>query len=329
MKELKNLIENITKAVVIPHMNPDGDAMGSCLAFNELLTNQGVESVILSPNECPDFLKWMSGQDQVMIFDKENESLSEMILNNADAIFCLDFNDLGRIDRIGHFVEASSAKKVMIDHHLEPKDFADITISQTNICSTCQIVFSLIEELFSTDAITMTMAENLYTGIVTDTGSFKYRSTDSDTHRIASEIKKKGVDTETVHRKLFDNDREERLRLLGHLLLNNMTVVREAKTAYFTLSLADMERFNFQKGDNEGVVNYALSMEGIETAAFFKESDQEKVKISFRSKGSIPVNELSRDHFNGGGHRNAAGGIFHGNINDAVALFEKELPKYV
>ena len=329
MEELKSLISNIKTAVVIPHKNPDGDAMGSCLALTEFLINQGVSATLISPTGYPDFLQWMKGNDEVLILEEETDKQIEELISATDAVFCLDFNDLSRIDRLGHYVNESSAKKVMIDHHLEPKDFADITISQTNICSTCQIVFSLIEDLFGLDAITESMGENLYTGIVTDTGSFKYRATESNTHRMASEIMKKGVDTEAIHRQLYDNDRESRLRLLGHLLLNNMTVLPELKTAYFTLTLDDMNKFDFQKGDNEGVVNYALSMKGIEVAVFFKEADNNDVKISFRSKGSIAVNELSRDNFNGGGHRNAAGGIHHEGLESAVKLFEEQLPKYV
>lgn len=329
MEDLKDLIQSINKAVVIPHKNPDGDALGSCLALNEFLVSKGIESLVLSPTDYPDFLRWMKGQKDILVFDPENESKAESLLNNSDAIFCLDFNDLSRIDRLGHFVNESKAKKVMIDHHLEPKDFADITISQTNICSTCQIVFSLIEDMYGMDSISASMGENLYTGIVTDTGSFKYRATDSDTHRIASEIKKLGVDTEKIHRDLFDNDREQRLRLLGHLLLNNMKVLTNLKTAYFTLSQADMNQFDFQKGDNEGVVNYALSMKGIEVAAFFRESTEDEVKISFRSKGDVAINELARDHFNGGGHKNAAGGIYHNGLKSAVETFENNLSQYV
>lgn len=329
MKDLKDLIQSIKKAVVIPHKNPDGDALGSCLALNELLLNNGVISTVLSPTDFPDFLKWMKGQQDVKVFDADQESETENLINQADAIFCLDFNDLSRIDRVGYFVNESEATKVMIDHHLEPKDFADIKISQTNICSTCQIVFTLIEDMYGVQFISKSMGENLYTGIVTDTGSFKYRATDSDTHRIASEIKKLGVDTEWIHRELFDNDREERLRLLGHLLLNNMKVLRDSKTAYFSLSQEDMDRFNFQKGDNEGVVNYALSMKGIEAAAFFRESSEGEVKISFRSKGDIAINELARDHFNGGGHKNAAGGIFNDGLEKAIKMFESKLPEYV
>lgn len=327
VNELKALLSTAKKGVIIPHKNPDGDAMGSCLAWMHYLNAKGHSFQLLSPTSYPDFLKWLPGDDTVVQYE-ENMEVSEKLLNESEVVFCLDFNHLGRIGELGQKVEQLSCSKVVIDHHLYPDEFADILFSDTGICSTAQMVYQLIEALDDKSKITEDIARCIYTGIMTDTGSFKFASTDYDTHRIAGEIIQLGVNVQEIHQQIYDTHHEGRLRLLGYLLLNKLVVNHTLNYAYFSLTMEEMKEFKFQKGDTEGVVNYALSIKGIEIAAFFRESE-EHIRISFRSKGKKAVNTIANDHFNGGGHKFAAGGMSELNLEETINKFEKEIKNYV
>lgn len=323
---LRELLQNADHIVITNHKNPDGDAMGAALALYHFLKKMGHPSKVIVPNEYPKFLKWLPGNDDVIIHEKHLEEANKMIAN-ADLIFSLDYNDLKRSGDLQEPIETSNARKVLIDHHRDPADFADLVFSDITSCATAQLVYELIESLDMLELIDADTATCMYTGMVTDTGSFRFASTTSKTHQIAAHLIEIGVKNEIVHRNLFDNNTETVLKMRGHVLSNNLVVLPDYKTAYITLSLKEQEDFHTKPGDTEGLVNEALSIEGVVMAAFFKE-DHKLVKISFRSVGEFAVNELSSEYFDGGGHRNAAGGASHKSLQATVDHFLKVLPEF-
>lgn len=327
ISELKELLSSPKKVVIVPHKGPDGDAMGATLALKLLLESQDHYVQLIAPNDYPDFLKWMPYQEEVLIFENEKEKAAEYI-EDADLIFTLDFNDLSRAGDMQENLRAAEGFFIMIDHHQQPGNYANITYSDATMCSTCQMVYHFIEHLGFHDKITPQIATCLYTGIMTDTGSFRYRSTTSLTHRVIADLIEKGADNTTIHENIYDTNTFSRLQLLG-VALNNLTVVEGMRTAYITLSQEELDRHNFKKGDTEGFVNYGLSVEGIVFAAIFIENEAEKiVKISLRSKGTFSVNEFSRKHFSGGGHTNAAGGKSDLSLQETIEKFISILPDY-
>jgi len=329
IKEVKELLSKPKKIVLVPHKNPDGDAIGASLAMYHFLEKKGHTVKIVTPNDYPAFLKWLPGIPEADYrFDLQNKQ-SKREISNAELIFVLDFNALHRVgDDMQKTLEAYGGTFIMIDHHQEPDDFAKYTYSDVSICSTCQMVYQFIDKLEELNLIDVHIATCLYTGIMTDTGSFRFSSTTSTTHRIIAELIDKGANNAIIHNNVYDTNSYGRLQLLGRSLSN--LVVKDAyKTAYITLTQADLDEFGFQKGDTEGVVNYALSLEGIVFAAIFIEDvEQGIIKISFRSKGDFSVNEFARNHFNGGGHNNASGGRTEISLTETVQLFESILPKY-
>lgn len=326
--EIKELLSTPQNIVIIPHRNPDGDAIGSSLALYHYLKKEHSVSVV-APNDYPNFLKWMPSSDDVKLFDKQNKQ-SKRVLENASIVFLLDFNALHRIgEDMQKTVEKLKTTFVMIDHHQEPDtSITNYIYSDTSICSTCQMVYHFLEMLNDVNAVEKNIATCLYTGIMTDTGSFRFRSTTSTTHRIIADLIDKGAENDTIHNKVYDANSYGRLLLLGQAL-SNLQIFPEHKTAFITLSEAEKNKFDFQKGDTEGVVNYALSLKGIIFAAIFIEDAEQKIiKISFRSKGNFSVNQFSRNHFNGGGHDNAAGGKFNGSVEEVITVFKELLPAY-
>jgi len=324
---LKTLLESTSKIAIIPHKNPDGDAIGSTLGLWHYLKNKGHQATIVAPNDFPKFLKWMPGAAQILNFEKENSQAKEC-LENADIIFTLDFNHLGRVGQMTPYLEGAAATFVMVDHHQQPADYAQIMYSDVAMSSTCEMVCHLLEYLGDTDCITSEMANCLYTGIMTDTGSFKYRSTTSTTHRIISSLIEKGAENTTIHHRIYDTNAPSRLHLLG-CALKNMVILEGYHAAYITLSQAELDAYDYKKGDTEGFVNYGLTLEDISFAVIFIESkDEGIIKISFRSVGSFSVNDFARNHFEGGGHTNAAGGKSDRSLLDTVSFFESLLPSY-
>ncbi|MBN09203.1 MAG: DHH family phosphoesterase [Flavobacteriaceae bacterium] len=304
--EIRSLLIKPVKCVIIPHKNPDGDALGSSLAINHFLNDKGHKSIIISPNDYPDFLKWMPGESDIVNF-KLNTKESKRVINSADLIFTLDFNDLSRVNEIKSHIEKASAKIIMIDHHENPKDFAHIKISKPEIGSTCELVFGLIESI-DKDSITAPIASCLYTGIMTDTGSFKYSSTSSNTHRIIAKLIEKGANNSEIHQNIYETSSLNKLKLLG-IALKNLKKIDNKPYVYITLSQNELDKCKFKKGDTEGFVNYGLSLKGICLSIIMIENSDEKIiKMSFRSKGNFAVNVLAEKFFNGGGHINAAGG---------------------
>ncbi|ARV05899.1 DHH family phosphoesterase [Polaribacter sp. SA4-10] len=327
LDSLKTFLEKPRNIVVIGHRNPDGDAMGSTLALYHYFNKKGHNTTVVVPNEYPDFLHWLPGSDTTCRFDWQNTQ-SKKAIDTSDIIFLLDFNAL---HRVGHDMQKTLEKYpndfAMIDHHQQPDD-VKYMYSDVTICSTCQMVYQFIEMNNDLDLIDKDIATCLYTGIMTDTGSFRFRSTTSKTHRIIGDLIDKGAENDRIHNNVYDSNSYGRLLLLGQAL-SNLQILPEYKTAFITLTDEEKKKFDFQKGDTEGVVNYALSLKGIIFAAIFiEDNDQNSIKISFRSKGKFSVNQFARNHFEGGGHDNAAGGKFDGSIEEIVTKFKALLPEY-
>ncbi|EDP71862.1 hypothetical protein FBALC1_12212 [Flavobacteriales bacterium ALC-1] len=326
--EIKALLSSPKNIVIVPHKNPDGDAMGSTLGLYHYLKMYNHNATVIAPNDYPDFLKWLPGDDTVLKFESQQED-SKTLINNADLLFTLDFNAFHRAgDDMAEVMEASNATKFMIDHHQQPDDYAKYTYSDVSMSSTCEMVYNFIEMLGDTDKIDATIATCLYVGIMTDTGSFRFPATTSKTHFVIGNLIEKGANNSEIHNNIFDTNSYSRLQLLGRAM-QNLKVIPELRTAYISLSQAELDEFNFKKGDTEGFVNYALSLKGIIFAAIFIESQQDQIiKISLRSKGTFSVNEFSRAHFHGGGHTNAAGGRSEADMQTTIDKFISILPTY-
>ena len=328
LEQLKPWLDKPATVVIIPHKNPDGDAMGSCLAWQGMLNQLGHSATVIAPNDYPTFLHWLPGHDNVIIYENHQDAADKLIAE-ADMIFTLDFNTLKRIDQMGVRVAESAATKIMIDHHQEPDDYADIMFSTPAVGSTCELVFQIIEAMGLVKHIDQDIASCLYTGIVTDTGSFRFPSVTAATHRAVATLIDAGANHSEIHEKIKDNARPDRLKLLG-IALKNMVFVSEYKTAYITLSQDELDACNYQKGDTEGFVNYGLSVAGIEMAVLMTESKKEDViKISFRSKGDLAVNLFAKTYFEGGGHINAAGGKSDKSLQETEAYFLKSLATFL
>ncbi|MDP5044107.1 MAG: bifunctional oligoribonuclease/PAP phosphatase NrnA [Leeuwenhoekiella sp.] len=324
---LKDLLATPKKIVIIPHKNPDGDAMGSTLGLYQFLIKKGHNATVVSPNDYPKFLKWLPFENTVVKFDLQNQQATRLIAE-ADLIFTLDFNSLSRVGDMENSLRNASAQFVMIDHHQQPDDYAVVTYSDVTVCATCQMVYHTIEMLDGLDLIDADIATCLYTGIMTDTGSFRFRSTSALTHKVIAGLIEKGADNAFIHEQIYDANSYSRMQLLG-TALTNLRVLPEYNAAYITLSQEELDEHNYQKGDTEGFVNYGLSLDSIKIALIFIENKQEGIiKISLRSKGSFSVNEMSRSHFQGGGHTNAAGGKSDLSLADTVAYFISILPQY-
>ena len=324
---LKSLLDSPKSIVIIPHINPDGDAIGSTLGLWHFLNLKNHNATVIAPNDFPDFLKWMPGQDQILIHQRNIEKANDLI-ENGELIFTLDFNSLKRIGDMGEVVESANGIKVLIDHHQQPEDYAKYQYSNVNMSSTCEMVYNFIDFLGETNFINADIATCLYTGIMTDTGSFRFRSTTNKTHNIISKLIENGADNTEIHNKVYDTRSVNRLKLLG-VAINNLVYLKDLNTAYITLSQDELDQNNFKKGDTEGFVNYGLSIKGVKLAVIFIEKREENItKISFRSKGKFSVNEFSGKHFNGGGHTNAAGGKSDLSLQETVEKFISILQKY-
>ncbi len=325
---IKELLSTRKKIVIVSHRNPDGDAYGSSLALYHYLLKFDHEVTIVSPNDCPDFLKWLPSQERIVVFE-ENKSEGSKLLNEAELIFTLDFNALHRVGKaMQEVLESVSATYIMIDHHKQPDDYATYMYSDDSICSTSQMIYHFFEKLDTVNSIDKNIAICLYTGIVTDTGSFKYPSTTSTTHKIIANLLDIGIEHTKIHNRLYDTNSFNRLQLLGKAL-RNLKVLDESRTAYISLSQREMNLFNFKKGDTEGFVNYGLSLKGIVFAAIFIEDQKQGIiKMSLRSKGKFSVNDFARNHFNGGGHENAAGGRSELPLKETIAKFLEIVPTY-
>lgn len=308
IQELKDLLQSPKKCVIVTHRNPDGDALGSSLGWKGFLEKKGHDVCFISPTYFTASLKWMKGTDSIWVFeDYKTKAKAIEKVQQAEVIFCLDFNALSRLEDLGEHIQKSAGLKVMIDHHQQPENFASIVFSSTAHGATAEMIYDIIEQLHETDLIDAVIAENLYTGLATDTGFFSFSNSTKNVHKVAGALIEKGASPEFVQDKINSVFREERLRFFGFALLEKLKVVNEGKVAYILISEKEARRFNLQLGENEGLVNYAFKIEGVQVSVLFSE-EKDKVKISFRSKGTIDVNTFARNNFEGGGHRNAAGG---------------------
>lgn len=326
--EIKVLLSTPKNIVIVPHRNPDGDAMGSTLALYHYLKQYDHNTVVIAPNDYPEFLKWLPGNDTVLKFETQQEE-SNILIEKADLIFTLDFNAFHRAGhQMADVLEQAKAIKIMIDHHQQPDDYAKYMYSDVTLSSTCEMVYNFIEMLDDDAKIDAKIATCLYVGIMTDTGSFRFPATTSRTHEVIGSLIEKGADNSQIHNNIYDTNSYSRLQLLGKAM-QNLKVIPELRTAYMTLSQAELDQFNFKKGDTEGFVNYALSLKDIIFAAIFIESHQDQIiKISLRSKGEFSVNEFSRAYFDGGGHTNAAGGRSEDDMQTTINKFISILPQY-
>jgi len=318
---IQNLLATPKKIAIIPHRSPDGDAMGSTLALYHFLLKMNHQPIVIAPNDFPNFLAWLPSSENVLIFENDRVNCTKVI-QDAEIVFTLDFNALHRTGEMEQVLNKVTVPMIMIDHHQKPDSYATYTYSDTAFGSTCEMVYNFITFLGKKELIDKTIATCIYTGITTDSGSFRFPSTTSSTHRIVAELIDLGIENSEIHNQLFDNNSYNRLQLLGRAL-QNMKVFPEFKTSYISLSQKELDEFHYEKGDTEGIVNYGLTIKGIEFAAIFIEHrDENIIKISFRSQGSFDVNQFARDHFNGGGHINAAGGKSYESLKKTIEKFE-------
>ena len=325
--KIKKLLDRNRKNItIITHVNPDGDAIGSCLALGRILSVAGHQTGIITPNMYPDFLKWMPGNDQVIVFTNAQKKARELV-EKADVIFCIDFNDLSRVKQINELVEKSAALKVLIDHHPTENYFADVVYCDINTSSTAELIFDFVQELGYEKDIDTEFATCIFAGIMTDTGCFSFNSSIPHTYRVVAELLEYGIDKDMAYYNIYDNFSVDRMRLLGYALNNKMEIIQEFHTAVITLSREEQKKYKFQPGDSEGFVNYPLSIKGIKFSAFFIEKE-DHVKMSFRSKGSFAVNKFAELHFKGGGHLNASGGEYSGTMESALNMFRAFLAQY-
>jgi len=327
INSIKELLSNPKRIIIVSHRNPDGDAIGSSLALYHYLKKLNQNPIVIVPNDYPQFLKWLPGDDSIKRYEDDKVN-SDKLISNAEIIFALDFNAFHRTGEMQHVLNSSEALKIMIDHHQQPDDFATYMYSDTSMSSTCEMVYHFIDKMKDTSLIDDAIATCIYVGIMTDTGSFRFRSTTNVTHNIISQLIEKGADNTVIHNKVYDTNSYNRLQLLGKAL-NNLVYLEEYNTAYITLTQEELREFNYKKGDTEGVVNYALSLNGCVMAAIFIEDEKQGIiKISLRSKGDFSVNELSRSHFEGGGHTNAAGGKSDLSLEKTIDKFISILPEH-
>jgi len=324
--KVNKAIDNVDKIVIVAHIGPDGDAIGSSLALWHYLMTIDKEPVVIVPNPFPAFLAWMPGAECILDYDNFKERSDELIAA-AELIFTLDFNTASRMGKMADAVLNSPADKILVDHHLHPDSYAKIKVSYPEISSTSELIFRLICRMGDFSMINLACAECIYTGMMTDTGGFTYNSNNQEIYAIIAELIKIGIDKDAIYRKVFNTYSEDRLRLMGYCLFHKMKVYPEYKAALITLTLKELSQFNYVNGDSEGFVNIPLSIAGIDFSVFMRE-DTDKIKISFRSQGTFPSNKVAADLFHGGGHLNASGGESSTTLAVAVKKFEDALPDY-
>jgi len=322
-KELSKLFSSSEKILLISHINPDGDAIGSQLALYHYLIDSGKDVSMLTPNYIQEFLKWMEGIELINVFINDRKRGRKQI-EEADLIVMLDFNQSSRLGEAESLVIESHAKKVIIDHHLDPVNFADLIISEPSMCSTSELVYELICGFSDKNFISRAYAEALYVGIVTDTGNFEHGSYSSRTFRMVADLLDSGLDKAKILNNIYNNYSSDRIRLQGFALNKRMVVLPEYKTSYIYLTKDDLSEYNHAKGDTEGFVNMPLSIKGICLSVLFIEKDN-FIKLSFRSKGQFPTNEFASKYFSGGGHLNASGGEYADNLENTINFFMKVL----
>lgn len=315
------LNDKIQSIVIVTHTNPDGDAIGSCLGLLGCLKAAGYQHVsVIIPNRDPEFLHWMPWHDQI-INASSTPNVAIDLIQQAEKIFCLDFNQLNRTEQLEHLIRDARAEKMLIDHHPQPGNDFNLYLTDSSVSSTAEMIYEFLVALGFKQYIDQSVAECIYTGIVTDTGSFSYGANNPRTFEIMSELMKTGIHGERIHRLIYSTYSENRIRLLGYCLSEKLVVIADKRTAYISLTRRELHKYHHQVGDTEGIVNYALGIKGVDLAALFTEN-KDHIKISFRSSGKVDVNEFARIHFHGGGHKNAAGGKSFIGMNETLKKFE-------
>lgn len=326
-EENLQLLTKPKRITITTHHKPDGDALGSSLGLYHWLIQHNHEVSVVTSSDFPTFLDWMPGREKVVIH-AENPSLAQELIEKADIIFCLDYSALSRTNVLEPIIRDAKGQKWMVDHHLDPEDFADLSYWDSTAAATAQLVYSFIADVCKDEkAINADVASCLYAGIMTDTGSFRFRSTTSAVHHIIAKLIDAGARNWEIHENIYNSNTEKRLKFIGYCLLNCLEVIPEYNTALFSLSKSDLEKFNVSTGDTEGLVNYALSIKGIRLAALIVDRT-ELIKLSLRSIGEIPCNEICKKYFNGGGHLNASGGSSTEDLASVVNKFKSILPEY-
>lgn len=329
IKELISLIVESEHIVIVSHINPDGDAIGSVTGFKKFLQANGKSANVVVPNRYPEFLEFLDPGQSIIAF-KESQDKATSIVESADLIICMDFNSLKRIEGLGEVIAVSKAKRVLIDHHLQPEPLFDIIFSDPQASSTCEVAYYLIKEMAAADpsikSIDIDSGLSFYTGLMTDTNNFA-NSVRPQTFKMAGELLELGIDKEDVQFKVYSGFREQRMRMMGYMLNDNMKVFPEHKAGFMLITKELKERFDFKDGDSDGFVNLPLNIKGVEVSGLFTEADG-FVKVSLRSKGDFSVNALSRAYFNGGGHQRAAGGKIYIPVNEVEEYFLNSLDEY-
>ena len=326
VQQVQELIENSSQILITTHLSPDGDALGASLGLYHFLKLKKKDVKLMVPNSFPYFLKWMTGSGEILVYEY-NPKAAQVIFDHADLIFSLDYNIPKRVGNMASLLEKSSARKVLVDHHLFPGDNYDVVISYPGISSTSELIFRLLYQADRYEDIDKTVAECIYCGMMTDTGGFTFNSNNPEVYLIISLLLRKGIDKDRIYSLVYNNLTEDRFRLLGFTLSQRMKVYPELHTALIWLSLEDQKQFSYNKGDTEGFVNYPLSIKDIIFSAFIRE-DEEMVKLSFRSQNTFPTNEFAAQFFHGGGHLNASGGEFYGTLKEAISRFEDGIGLY-
>ena len=328
IEKLNELLSSKKRISITTHTNPDGDAIGSSFALYHYLIKLNHDVKVITPNRHPDFLDWVPGIKNLEIYDEYPDKCKK-ILSDSDLLFTLDFNDLKRASNLSYAIDEFNGKIVMIDHHQNPAGYSDIEISEPNITSTSEMIYKFIELSDKIHVIDKNIATCIYLGMMTDTGSFQYRGVNDSTHKIISSLLSFGIDNNKIYNSVYNSNEISKLKLLS-IALKNLELIVEKKTAIMFLNQADLIKNNYRKGDSEGIVNYGLSLKGIHFSVIFIEDENEKnkFKISFRSKEDFPCNEFAFKFFNGGGHLNAAGGLYKGNLNSAIEYFKKSLNEF-
>lgn len=327
IEKSREIIANANKIALIPHFGPDGDAMGACLALNNLFEKIGKQSVVVTPNDYPDNLKWLPGNGRVVISTDDKQKAADVI-NTCDLVFILDHNALRRSGDLEDVLQELDAKFILIDHHLNPELDADVTISRPFKSSTCEMVYDFINDIGYGDKIDKDIATCIYSGIVTDTGNLCHNSSNAATYHIIAELMDRGMDKELVHEELYNNFNLSRIELMGYIFNNKMELIEDGKVAIISLTNEEKKKYNYNDGDIEGFANIPLSISTVKICVLFTEKDN-LVKMSFRSKKGYPVNFLAAEHFNGGGHENASGGRTYKKLSGAIKHLKDKITNYI
>ena len=322
------LAEPAKKIVILSHTNPDGDAVGSSIAWGEALRNIGHSVTCIVPNKYPYYLDWMTGIRDIVIFKTDEQGVTERAVAEADIIFCLDFHSLSRLDALGDMIAANTtAKRVLIDHHLDPSQQFDLMFSHPELSSTSYLVYKLIEALWGAQSVTATQAEVLYVGMMTDTGNFSFSNLTPELYQALAVLSGTGINIPQIYNNVYNSFTEGRARLFGYTINRKMKLLRKGTVAHMSLTEDEMRRFWFQQGDSEGFVNYPLTIKKMRMSAMFTEH-KDFIRVSLRSRGAVDVNLFAGRYFEGGGHRNAAGGKSYVSMAETIARFEAAVEEY-